>query len=163
MIYSGHQRNLLIERSRNIVVGPNSFDHNPDYGDKELATGIRLADSHDVTLSGVQVHDALAGKHTVAGAGEQQREALLEIVRCRRVTASGLHLLDGAPYGLLVDSSSDVLLSGTSILEAREEKLAKAPIRWRGPGSGNLVASCRLGPGKPQIDDESGVTLNGNV
>ncbi|MFP6703891.1 MAG: right-handed parallel beta-helix repeat-containing protein, partial [Planctomycetaceae bacterium] len=30
-IYSGHHRNLLIESSRNIVVGPNCFGHNPDY------------------------------------------------------------------------------------------------------------------------------------
>ena len=36
VIYSGHGRNLAIEGSRNIVTSANSFDHNPDYRDKEL-------------------------------------------------------------------------------------------------------------------------------
>ena len=42
-IYSGHARNVLVEGSRNVVLGENTFGHNPDYRGKELATGIRLS------------------------------------------------------------------------------------------------------------------------
>lgn len=41
-IYSGHERSILIERSRSISLGDNTLGHNPDYGDKELSTGIRF-------------------------------------------------------------------------------------------------------------------------
>ena len=52
-IYSGHQRNLLVEDSRNIVVGSNCFGHNPDYRKNELCTGLRFVDSVDCVLNGV--------------------------------------------------------------------------------------------------------------
>lgn len=163
VIYSGHKRNLLIERSRNIVVGPNSFDHNPDYGRNELCTGIRIADSQDVTLSGIQIHDGQEGRHTVPGTIPLEREALLEIVNSRRITASGLHILDGQPYGVLVDNSHDVAITGTLVQETREQPLSQASIRWKAPGSGNLLASCRFGQAKLEIDDEAGVTQQANA
>ena len=160
VIYSGHQRNVLVDRSRNIVVGPNSFDHNPDYRDKQLATGIRLSDSQDVTLSGLQIQDSRTGEHTVESAITEPHDALIEIVGCQRVTASGLHVLDGAPYGLLVDRSDDVVLTGSLILDTRDEKLSEASIRWQGAGAGNRITACRVD--EVQIDDQSGVTQTGN-
>lgn len=147
VIYSGHVRNLLVEGSRNIVVGPNSFDHNPDYRDKELCTAIRLADSENCSLTGLVIQDAQAGEHTVKDAKPQLREALVEVVRCRRITMSGCQVLDGQPYGMLVDNSSSVSITGCTILETRAKKLARAAIRWRGPGSGNYIASNTLDRG----------------
>ena len=147
VLYSGHSRNLLVESSRNIVVGANVFDHNPDYDTKELCTGIRLVDSADCSLSGLVIQDCQAGRHTVANAGEQSREGLIEVVRCRRINISGVQVLEPAPYGLFLDECSDTLVTGCTILDGRTPPLMQAPVRWQGPGSGNLVAHCRVGKG----------------
>ncbi|HEX5447541.1 MAG TPA: right-handed parallel beta-helix repeat-containing protein, partial [Pirellulales bacterium] len=166
VIYSGHERNLQVDGSRNIVIGPNCFDHNPDYGERELCTGVRLADSHDCTLSGSILQDCQAGQHTVADAVPQQREGLLEIVRCRRVNLSGCQVLDGQPYGILVEDSQQISITGTSVLETRDERKTRAAIRWRGKGSGNFLTANTLGRGTEdtwQIDDEAGVKLGENL
>src|SRR5262245_17308997 len=147
VIYSGHSRNLLIESSRNIVVGANVFDHNPDYDQKELCTGIRLVDSIDCSLHGLVIQDCQAGKHTVNDAGPQTREGLIELVRCRRINISGVQVLEPAPYGIYLDECSDTLMTGCTILDGRMPPLMQAPIRWQGEGSGNLVAHCRLAKG----------------
>jgi hypothetical protein len=147
VIYSGHSRNLLIESSRNIVVGANVFDHNPDYDQKELCTGIRLVDSVDCSLHGLVIQDCQAGQHTVNDAGPQTREGLIELVRCRRINISGVQVLEPAPYGLSLVECSDTLITGCTILDGRMPPLMQAPIRWQGEGSGNLVAHCRLGKG----------------
>lgn len=147
VVYSGHRRNLEIDGSRNIVVGNNSFDHNPDYGVRELCTGVRLADSVDCTFSGSIIHDCQQGEHTVAGAPPLVRDGLLEIVRCQRVNVSGCQVLDGQPYGIYVEDSSYLNLTGTSVLETRAEKKTRASIRLRGAGRGNLLASNTLGRG----------------
>ncbi|MGH7136321.1 MAG: right-handed parallel beta-helix repeat-containing protein, partial [Pirellulales bacterium] len=147
VIYSGQRRNLEVEGSRNIVMAANSFDHNPDYGERELCTGVRLVDSHDCAFSGGILHDCQTGQHTVAGAAPLSREGLLEIVRCQRINLSGCHILDGQPYGVYVEDSDLVNLSGSSILETRAEKKTLAAIRLRGQGRGNLIAANLLGRG----------------
>lgn len=143
-IYSGHHRNLLVEKSRNIVVGSNTFGHNPDYKDKELATGIRFEDSDNCVLNGVQIQDAQAGKHTVNNAVPIEREALVELVRCRRVNVTGCQILDGAPVGLLLDNCEDTLVSGSSIIDQREASLMKIGVESRGSGKGNMLVQTRI-------------------
>ncbi len=147
VIYSGHNRNLLIENSRNIAIGANCFDHNPDYEPNELCTGIRIVDSVDCTLTGVLIQDAQAGRHTVKNAPAVQHEALLELVRCRRMTLSGLQVLEGAPYGISLEDCHDTLITGSTVLDAREPKLMRAAIRWSGTSTGSQIGQCRLGNG----------------
>lgn len=147
VIYSGHHRNLFIEQSRNIVIGANVLDHNPDYDPLELCTGVRIVESTDVLVSGLLIQDSQAAQHTVKDAVQVSRTALIELVRCRRVTLSGVHAIDGAPAGLALEDCSDTVLSGCTILESRAEPKMLTPIHWTGHGSGNLVASCRLGRG----------------
>jgi len=167
MIYSAQRRNLLIENCRNIVIGSNSIDHNTDLGtDRQLATGVRIVNSQDVSLTGVQIKDAIAGKHTHPEAPPLERDALMEIAGCQRVTATGLHIIDGTPFGISVTESSDVAILSSTILEAREKKLSTAAIRWNGAGTGNMLAQCRVGAGQAgatQIEAQSGVTVSGLV
>src|SRR4029077_10238716 len=144
VLYSGHSRNLLIESSRNIVVGANVFDHNPDYDQKELCTGIRLVDSVDCSLHGLVIQDCQAGKHTVTEAGPQMRQGLIELIRCRRINVSGVQVLEPAPYGLFVDECRDTLITGCTILDGRSPALMQAAVKWQGPGSRHPVFHCRL-------------------
>lgn len=166
VIYSGHQRNLQLDGSRNIVIGPNSFDHNPDYGTRELCTGVRLADSRDCTLTGAILHDCQAGQHTVANAKPIERQGLLEIVRCERINVSGCQVLDGQPYGIYVERSNRVSITGTNVLETRDEARALAAIRWTGEGRGSWLAANTLAPGADgavSIDEKAGVKQGDNL
>jgi len=146
-LYSGHQRNLLVEGSRNIAVGPNVFEHNPDYQALELATGIRFVDCEQCNLQGILIQDALAGRHTVPGAPPLVRDGLIELIRCKRMNLNGLQVLEGTPYGIYLEDCSETLLTGCTVLDGREPKLMKASIHWRGPGQKNQIAVSRLGSG----------------
>jgi hypothetical protein len=166
VLYSGHRRNLEVAGSRNIVMAANCFDHNPDYGERELCTGVRLADSHDCTFSGSILHDCQAGQHTVADALPLAREGLLEIVRCRRVNISGCQVLDGQPCGVYLEGTDFVNLSGGSIVETRSEKKSRAAVRLHGKGCGNLISGNLLGRGVDDVvirDSEFEVQLTNNL
>lgn len=146
-IYSGHHRNLLVENSRNIVVGANCFGHNPDYDKNELATGIRFVDCHSCNLSGVLLEDAEAGRHTVPDTIPLDREGLLELIRCNRFNISGTQVLDGTPYGIVLEDCQQTIISGCTILDDRQPQRMKAAVLWRGEGKGNTVSCSRIGRG----------------
>lgn len=146
-IYSGHNRNLLVEHSRNIVLGANLFGHNPDYKSNELCTGVRFVDTVDVNVSGVLIQDCQSGRHTVPDAVPIQREALLEFVRCRGVNMSGTQVLDGAPHGVYLEDCSDTLITGCTFADRRDEKQMQTAVLWKGKGKGNMIAASRIGSG----------------
>jgi hypothetical protein len=145
VIYSGHKRNLLIERTRNVVIGPNSFDHNPDYGEKELSTGIRITDSRDIQISGCSIQDAQAGENTVAGAIKSEKTALLELENSQRINVTGCQFLEGTPHAVAINKCDNVALTGCMLLDARTPRKTQSQIRWTGPGVGNFISSCRIG------------------
>lgn len=166
-IYSGHQRNLRIDGSRNIVCGNNSFDHNPDYDKNQLCTGVTIADSHDVTFNGSLIHDCQTGQHTVPKTTPIVRQALLEVLGSRRVNVSGCEILDGTPYGVFVENSQFVQITGCTVLDARTEKLTQAAIRFAGQGDGHHVAMNTLSRGTGGqgvvVDEGCKVLLNNNL
>ncbi len=151
-IYSGHDRNIMIESSRSIAIGANTLGHNPDYGDKELSTGIRFVDCEDCTITGLVIQDALAGQNTVTGAIESKKEGLIELIRCRRMNLTGCQILEGTPNGIVLEDCSDTLISGCSVLDQRNPRLMKNAIVWRNgkepkmrDGLGNMIHGCRIG------------------
>jgi polygalacturonase len=146
-IYSGHHRNILVEASRNIVIGPNCLGHNPDYQRGELATGIRFVDCHSCNLTGLLIEDAEAGRHTLPEAIPLVRTALLELIRCRRMNVSGCQFLDGTPHGVYVEDCSDTVLTGCTVVDDRLPCLMHTAILWKGDGSGNMIGNSRIGRG----------------
>jgi hypothetical protein len=166
VIYSGQRRNVQLDGCRNMVIGPNSFDHNPDYGERELCTAVRMSDSRDCTFTGSIIHDCQAGRHTVETAQPIEREGLLEIVGCRRINVSGCQLLEGHPACLFVDDSSLVSVTGCTLVDGRAEKLTEAAVRWRGAGTGNYLAGNTIGRGTQadiDIAADAGVTVGQNL
>lgn len=143
-VYSGHDRNLKIEDSKNIVIGGNCFGHNPDYKELEICTGISLERCENVTMTGLQIQDAQAGEHTVKDTVPIVRQGLVEIVKCQRVNLTGVQILEGTPYGLYVEDSQDVLLTGCTLLDTRPEPKTQAAIHWKGDGAGSAIAHCRI-------------------
>lgn len=163
-LYSGHERTILLEDCRAIALGSNCVGHNPDYGDRELSTGIRLVDCRDCTITGLLIQDASAGRNTVAGAPPTRKEALVELVRCSRVTLSGCQLLEGTPAGLLVEDSADVLVTGCTILDAREPRLMETSIRWRHATTANGPRGCGVhGCRLLDLDAPATVSISGNI
>lgn len=144
-IYSGHHRNLLLERCRNIVVGPNSFGHNADYHDQALATGIRLEDCRNCNLNGLLIQDAPEGAHTVTGVVQIERDALVEVVGSEGINISGCQVIDGTPIGLLMDNCSNSMITGCTILDQRDAPKMEHGIVWKGEKQGNMLANTRVG------------------
>jgi len=163
-IYSGHHRNILIEHSRNVVLGANCLGHNPDYGKQELATGIRFEQCQSCTITGLLIEDAQAGEHTVLDVVPIERDGLIELVRCRRMNVSGTQVLDGTPNGIYLEDCSDTVLTGCTVLDDRQPKRMRAAIVWKGEGTGNLIAASRIGRGsKTDVDAPAHVQLDGNL
>jgi len=115
-------------------------------------------------LNGLQIQDAQAGKHTLSNAVPIAREALLELVRCRRVNVTGCQILDGAPTGLLVEDCEDTLVSSCSVIDQRDVSLMKTGVEWRGEQAGNMFVQNRVsGASRGAIISQKSVHLNGNV
>jgi hypothetical protein len=166
VLYSGHDRNLLVRHSRNIIAAANSFDHNPGYLPRELATGVSFDHCTDCSFSGSTIQDAFAGEHTVSTPVSLTREGMLELRHCKRFTISGTQIIDAAPCALFVDSSSHVQVSGCTMLDSREEPKMPCAVRWTGPGAGNHLIANTFGAGTERvldIDEESGVVARENL
>lgn len=140
VVYSGHKRNVHLDGCRNIVMSGNSFDHNPDYGPKELCTGVRIENSRDCLFAASQMHDCQAGAHTVETPHKLERTALLEIAGSQRIQVQGCQFLDAAPYAIHVADSSQIAVQGCTLTDARAEPRLAAPLRFDGKGTGNFVA-----------------------
>lgn len=154
-IYSGANRNLLIEDSRLINVGSNTFRrHTP-----ALNTGVRIVRSADVTVSGCTILD----EHPD---GQPTGASLLEVVECQRINISGSQMLDGVPCGVDVKDSSHISVTGCTIHDTRENRKSQHAIRFTGTGQGNLVAMNSVGPTTSKalaFDDQSNVRSEANV
>jgi len=153
-IYSCGNRNLLIENSRLINIGTNTFRrHTP-----KLGTCVRIVGSSDVTFSGCSIHDEEVN-------GQISGASLLEIDSSERITVSGSQFIDGVPCGIDVSNSSYVIVTGSTIHDSRETQKSKHAIRFTGPGKANLVALNSVGfngPTPVSADAESNLTEHDN-
>ena len=154
-IYSCSSRNLLIEDSRQIDVGTNTFRrHTPNMG-----TGVRVVRSSNINLTGCSILD----EHPD---GQPSGASLLELVASQRINVSGCQLLDGVPCGIDATDCSHVNITGCTIHDTRDQKKSLHAIRFAGRGRGNLVGMNSIGPTNEQIlalGDGAGVAANGNV
>lgn len=154
-IYSCGHRNLLIEDSRHINVGTNTFRrHTPRMG-----TGIRIVNSSDVTVTGCSILD----EHPE---GQPSGASLLELVASQRINVSGCQFLDGAPCGIDATQCSHICITGCTIHDTREQPKSLHAIRFSGPGQGNLVGMNSIGPTTETalaLDEAADVTADGNV
>ncbi len=137
--------------------------HNPDYQKNELATGIRIEETENCNITGLLIEDAEAGKHTVPNTVPIERDALLELIRCRRVNVTGCQVLDPTPVGILAHDCSETSINHSTVLDDRSPQKMKIGIKWTGQGTGNRISGCRIGKGTAAaiVADES-VEQNSN-
>ena len=144
-IYSGHNRNMLIEECSQIVMGDNCFGHNADYGvERELCTGVTLRKCRDSIFSGNILQDCLSGRHLYPEAPELQREALLELYECSNIILSNNQILDSAPYGIRLADCTDITLATTIVSDRRTPPLQKSAVFWTGATGQSIVNACRF-------------------
>jgi len=144
-IYSGHNRNLLMEDCHQIVVGNNCFGHNADYGvEKELCTGVTLRNCRDSIFTGNILQDCQSGRHLYPDAPELQREALLELFDCTNIILSSCQILDSAPFGIRLHNSTDITMTSVTVADRRSPPLQKSAVHWTGDSSESLVTACRF-------------------
>jgi parallel beta-helix repeat protein len=122
--FSGHKHSIHAEHSSNIVVGPNVFDHNPDYR-KDTLDGILFEDCSGCTFSGFHFVDTLA-------------EAVVILRNCGEVNMTGCQILDPQNIGVLLENSHNCRVSNCTILDRREPITMQETIKLIG-GSNNAI------------------------
>ncbi|HWL09962.1 MAG TPA: right-handed parallel beta-helix repeat-containing protein [Planctomicrobium sp.] len=131
-IYGATKRNIQVEGSRNVVINGNMLGQMPDFNRSKLCNGIRIENSIDCLISGVQIQDP----QELEGAGPvtipEEREALVELVNSDRVNVTGSQLLDGIPVGLLIDSCRETSVNNCQIIDQRDTPRMEQGVLLRG-------------------------------
>src|SRR5262249_23310978 len=107
------RRNILVEHSRHVVIGPHSLDHNPDY--KQATTdGITLRDCDGCILSGVLLEGSRAGDDKEGGA--------IEAWGCREATLTGCQVFEPRYRGIYVRDCRNTSVTGCTVLDRGKMK-----------------------------------------
>jgi hypothetical protein len=114
--FHGHQTSLLVEGSSQIVVGPNLFDRNPDYGPLGR-DGIELVDCRDCTLTGLHV------------VGAQRPDAGLILRRCQWINLTNSMILDCDGCGVLMEAVEHCRVSGCVVRDERPARPQPVALR----------------------------------
>ncbi len=131
---------LLIENSRNIVVGNYSIDANPDYNSpgEEWANGVAVRCSEGIILNGLQVDRGLLGTTEEGGA--------IDVIECRNVTLIGCQVLAPQFRGVYISDSTNVQVANCLVTASEGQTTLIAGIEVAGDCRsvvvrGNLVAA----------------------
>lgn len=127
---TGFQRALLIEKCRNIVVGSNTFDHNPDY-QGNYVDGISIRDSHGCSLSNLILEGTRAGSVEAGGA--------LEVIDSSEVSIAACQILDPVHRGIELSGLRNSRVSDCTVLDRRSPPTMREAIRLDGRSRDNLI------------------------
>jgi hypothetical protein len=148
-LWKGFARDLIVEGSSDVVVGPNVFDRNPryHYGDGPTANrGLLFLDCDRVTLTGVQVNNVW----------RQKGGLILE--RCRNFNISGCMILDCDGCGIFMDDVQDTFITSCTIRDTRGQSTETTAIAVK-KGKNNFITNNFLGgrldiaPGSAGVGD----------
>ncbi len=165
-IYGASKRNVQIEGSRNVVMSGNMFGQMPDFNRTNLMNGIRIEESIDCTISGLQIQDPQTTENVTNIPVPESREALVELVKCDRVNLSGCQILDAIGTGLLLEDCRETLISQTQVIDQRSNSLMEKGIEFRGNLEHVMVSGCQIrrATGSPVTGlPHAGVTFSNNV
>ena len=124
------KRNILIEKSRHIVIGPQSIDHNPDYV-QPVVDGITVSDSDGCLLNGLLIEGAKAGTEKEGGA--------IELINCRETSVTSCQILDPKWRGVYVSGGRNVVVAGSTIVDRVGNPTFRAAVEVVGNSPGSVV------------------------
>jgi hypothetical protein len=122
VFWHGQAGNLLVEHSSDVVIGPNLFDRNPDYGreDDGSTNALVFRECRDCILTGLHINNTL------------DAPAALTLDRCRWFNVTGCTILDCDGAGLWLDRCRQCLVSGCLVRD--ERPTAANPVALRVTG-----------------------------
>jgi Right handed beta helix region/Pectate lyase superfamily protein len=119
-IASGLKRSIVLEGCRDVVVGSNVLDHNPDYSGT-ITDGIRIVRSAGINLHSLIMDGCRAGGPDEGGA--------IEVVDSSEVLILGCQVLDPEFRGIDVRNCRNTNVSACTIVDRRAHPTMHEPVR----------------------------------
>lgn len=137
----GFVRQLVVERSRNIIVSGNVFDHNVDYFTPNTVSvgGIVIDRSTAVIVSDNLIEGIEAGTPEEGGA--------LAVTDSREVTVSGNQVRAPKVRGVYIARSTNVRMADNLVTEEPGKARMLAAVELAGPCPGTVVRNNTLARG----------------
>jgi hypothetical protein len=153
---SGYDRSIVMEKCRNIALGTNTIDFNPDYGGERI-DGITISDSAACTLNGVIVQSARAGSAESGGA--------IHIARSSEMTVTGCQIIDPVHRGLHLEAVRNSVINGCTVLSHEPSPTLREAILAQKCGPDVLIQHNLLGKGTrgDLVTEDGSPTVSGNA
>ncbi len=153
---SGYQRSIILEKCRNIALGTNTIDYNPDYGG-DRTEGIEISDSSACSLNGLIVEGVRAGSAESGGA--------IRIARSSEMTVTGCQIIDPVYRGLHLETVRNSIVSGCTLLARQPSPTLQEAILTQDCGPDVVLQNNLIGKGaRGDIVSKGGTpTISGSV
>jgi hypothetical protein len=119
-IYSGYEHALWAEDAENLVIGPNSIDHNTDYKGQSTDQVV-FRRCRNVTVTGLLLQHSRPV--------DREPEASVEIDGCRDVSLTGVQVIGARTRGVLVKGSTAVRIADCTVRPRAEDRGYRAAVR----------------------------------
>jgi hypothetical protein len=132
-----YEHDLRVTNCSNIAVGSNTFDRNPPYFTGKNAAakgGLVFRNSRDITLTGMHID------------GIRSHPAAVQVVDGDTFNISGCTILDSDGAGLMLQNTSNSLVTGCLIADRRPDRAPAPSMRIEG-GKDNTFANNKLAHG----------------
>jgi hypothetical protein len=152
---SGYHRSIVLEHCRNIALGTNTIDFNPDYGGERI-DGISISDSAACILNGMIVQSARSGSAESGGA--------IHIARSSEMTVTGCQIIDPVHRGLHLEAVRNSTISGCTVFSRPPSSLLQEAILAQHCGSDVLIQGNLFGKGArgDLVAEHGAPTASGN-
>ncbi|MCS7047333.1 MAG: right-handed parallel beta-helix repeat-containing protein, partial [Gemmataceae bacterium] len=137
-IYSGYQYAIWAEDCEHLVLGNNSFDHNPEYNGTSTDQ-IVLRRCRNVNWTGGIVQHTRPATDPV--------EASVELVGCRQVSIDGLQIVAARIRGITLDDCHVVRIANCTITGPADDRFYRAALAFTKSCRFAIVTNNLLGRG----------------
>ena len=117
---SAYKHSILLEHCRDVVIGPNVLDHNPDYSGAFI-DGIRIVGSAGINLQNLILDGCRAGSPEEGGA--------IEVVDSSEVLILGCQVLDAEHRGIDIRNCRNTKVSECIVVDRRARPTMREPVR----------------------------------
>jgi hypothetical protein len=154
-IYSGLERNLVLDDCQNIVVGTNSLDQSHSLG-RGFSNGITVRNSRGVTMNTLVLDDCAAGTETAGGA--------VEIFDSREVTIKACQIANPHVRGIWASGTRNLQIVGNTLVQDTGTSAMIAAIEIQQPTGTTLIRDNLVAKGTKGdvVADDPNVHVRGN-
>ncbi len=103
---SGYERSIVLDQCRNVAIGTNTIDYNPDYGGDRI-DGVVIRDSAACSVKGMILESVRAGSPEEGGA--------IHVARSSEITIADCQILNPEHRGIHLDEARNTLVSGCTV------------------------------------------------